>query len=160
MDTVNIIACTVPDWNTLVHSCESMFGTNPARALDAKNIPTGSPASYAMVMENVNNNANAIGNLRFANLSLDIVHITISVHFEDIDLATHFRRLVTCPVIGNGSKMILCLTLRQIRDLVNLNDEMCIEVLNTIYHLMSKIGFKSLFGSRQGNVDGSFKILK
>lgn len=160
MDQVDLIACTCPDWPTLVSSCVRMFGSSPTRELDKRNINVGSPATYAMTLENVNNNSEAIGNLKLANVSLEFIHLTFAVHFEDIDTATHFGNLITCPTLCYKSKVMFCANLRQIRDLLVIDDTQCKDVVNQLHGIISKLGFKSLFGAQVFNKNGSFKFLK
>lgn len=159
MDTVNILACTIPDWPLLVKTCESMFGSSPTRELDRKGIKVGDPASYAMVVENINNNSNAVGNLRYANLSLDCIHLTVSIHFDDMDKAAYLFRLTRTVKLLSGPKVLMIGALREFKDLIELNDDVCLGALNSLYQQLCILGFKTLFGNKKGNLDGSFKLI-
>ncbi len=94
VDKVELIACTLVDWPTFVDTCVKMYGSSPTRELDKRNITVGTPATYVMALESLNNRTI---NLKEAGISLDFVHVTFAVHFEDIDAALKFNNLLTGP---------------------------------------------------------------
>lgn len=158
---VSLIAGTSPDWVTLTQKCTEMFGKSPTRELDQQGIPVGNPGSFAFVLENINNNSKAIGNMQLAHRSLDFVHLVFAAHFSDMDEADSFRQLLNVQHFGLGQKIIFAGTLREIRDLIlkGNTDEQNVRVCNVLYELLCGIGFKTLFGMKKGNLDGSFKLL-
>lgn len=158
MDQVFVLATTFPDYSSIIHNCTQMFGVSPSRDLDKKNIPLNSPASFAMMLEVLNNNSSAVGDLENANISLDIVNIVFAVQFDDFDVCSHFCNLLSGIQTRYNTKVIFNLSLRQIRDLINSNDISCLSLLNSMYSIMCRMGYKSLFGVKKGQSNGLFTL--
>lgn len=158
MGNVKFLACTIPDWPLLIKTCKETFGESPTRELDKRNLEIGSPATYAMVIETINDNSQAAKDLTLSNLSLNFIHLTVSIDFDRQDVARRFNTLISCPSIWHENKVIFCASLRQLRDLVNLNDKDCLKVLNSIYQGLCGLGFKTLFGAKKGCNEDTFQL--
>lgn len=160
MDQVSLIACTMPDLQELYRACLSAFKVSPFTELDKRGASVQTPGTYAMVLEHINNNSDAINNLQLGNYSLEFVHVTFLIKFDDMDCASNFANTLGfgCNHINNNI-LLLCGTIRQFRDIIESNNELYISVLNQMHDKLCVLGFKSLFGMKKGNKDGSFKLI-
>ncbi len=152
--SVTIVACTLPDWHALVRKCTDIYKSSPTRELDKKSIPVGDTSSYAMVLEVINNRAEAVGNLSKAYRSLDFIHVTFLIYFEDGDQVQSFCNLLNVVHIQYADRegnVLLCGSLRQLRDLIEgvrlvVQDRIDLRtVFEGIESRLGQLGFKEIF---------------
>lgn len=162
MVDITVIAATTPNWLVLTKG-----NVSPTRELDRKAIPVGDLGSYAMTFEVINNNPSSVGDLSRANRSLDFIHITLLMKFNDIDLAESFCNLANITHISYTDRQSKVYAVGSVRQWANLlfaflcNDDRFEQfrvTLDKIYIILCDLGFKTLFGNKNTLEDGTFYL--
>lgn len=163
MVDIEVIAATTPNWPTLVRSSK----VSPTRELDKRGITVGDLGSYAMTFEVINHNPSCVGDLSRAYRSLDFIHLTLKMKFDDIDLAEAFCNLANITHISytdRNSIIYLVGSIRQFHDLLQaflVEDDRFEQfrlTLDKIYLILCELGFKTLFGIKNTLPDGTFTL--
>lgn len=159
-----LISCTMTDWKRYIGAIQKVTGLSPTRELDKQKIPVGNPASYAMSLEVINSRT---CNLSKAFRSLDFVHVTFLVYFEDSDQIQTFSNLLNITHITHTDKegnIIFVGSVKQLRDIIEVGLTECIDnndiynVLDTMYAHLCGLGFKDVFGPKKAREDGRYQL--
>jgi len=162
---VQLISATTPHWSALVNTCVDIFGRSPTRELDSRGLRLEDPTAYTSVLEILNGRE---VDVRKAHRSLDFVHLTFLIQFEDEDQFTNFCNLSEiCKLVWTnkkGSVGIFDGSLKQLKELVEVacsRDIPCEIRLtaNKIYLFLDRAGYKELFGTKSPMEDGTFILV-
>jgi hypothetical protein len=161
-NTVQLICATTPHWSVLVQTCVDIFGTSPTRELDIRGIRLADPTAYTSVLEILNGKTHEVEK---ANRSLDFVHLTFLIQFEDEEQFTNFCNLTDiCKLIWmhkKGPVGVFCGTLKQLKELVIIScvrdiDQEIRLTANKIYCYLDQSGYRGLFKVKSPLADGTF----
>lgn len=161
-NTVQIIGATTPHWSLLVKTCVEVFGTSPTRELDVRGMRLADPTSYTAVLEILNGKSIEVEK---AFRSLDFVHLTFLIQFEDEEQFANFCNLTDiCKLTWmhkKGPVGIFCGSLKQLKELVIIGCDRDIGqeirlTANKIYCYFDSFGYRGLFKAKSPLEDGTF----
>lgn len=161
---VEVIACTMVDWNKFISVSKKIFNESPTRELDAKKITVGDPGSFAMAIEVINNRREAVGDLSKAYRSLDFIQFVFMVYLSDGEELEGFANLLELTHLQYANRssgsMIIGGTVRQIKEAIVFGCELSQyrQLFNRMHSLLCQHGFSTLFGMKKGLPDGSFTL--
>ncbi len=164
---VEIVGCTTIAWDKFTSSCVKAFGSSPTRALDSKCIPVGNILSFAYAVEVLNGNEEAINNIPKLQRSLDFIHLSFAVSFDDYDQFPKFCNLAPVSLIQfqNRSKGFGLFggTLRDIRALIisgSQKDQMeeIRKTCNEMNKYIEMLGFTELCGPKEHLIDKTYAL--
>lgn len=161
---VALIGITQVDWAKFIAISKTVFHQSPTRELDKANIPVGDAGSFAMTIEVVNCNREAVGNLSKAFRSLDFINLVFIVNFEDGDQCDAFCNMLNVAhllyTVRASGTVILNGTLKQIKDILvclSTYDEYKM-VTALMYEEMCKQGLKTVLTKDKIGADGTFTL--
>jgi hypothetical protein len=162
---VVVISHTSPDWARFVMCFKGINGESPTRELDKKNIPVGDPGTFAMALEGISGRPEAIGDLQRGYRSLDFVDFTFLVSFDDADYLQKFCNFLDISHVQylgkHGTGFVLLKgTVKQLRNLIIAGSDF-VEyrtIFNRMYDHLCTFGFKTAFGMKKVQSDGSFLL--
>lgn len=162
---VSVIAYTQPEWSRLISLFKEINGESPTRELDKKGIQVGDPGSYAMTLERINNRTEAVGNLQKGYRSLDFVDFTFLIGMDDSDYLQKLCNIIDATHLQYTGKhgtgyVVLKGSVKQLRELIVVGSQ--IEeyrpLFNRMYDCLCTYGFKTAFGMKQVQNDGTFLL--
>ncbi len=165
--SVEIISGTTIAWDKFTSSCVKAFGRAPTRALDAKNIPVGSVLSFAYAIEVLNGNDESLGSINKLQRSLDFIHLTFVVTFEDYDQFPLFCNLAPMSLLQFQIKSkgfgLFNGSLRELRALVISGShkdkpEEIRKTCNELNKFIEMFGFTGLCGSKDHLLDKTYSL--
>lgn len=161
---VALVAQTSPDWTRFVAISKELFHQSPTRDLDKAGVVVGDAGSFAMAIEVMNSNREAVNNLNKAFRSLDFINLVFIVNFEDGDMCDVFCNMLNIAHLlyttrGSGT-VLLNGTLKQIKDIIvclSNNDELR-PVTNQMYEELCKHGLRTLCTKDKVKEDNTFTL--
>lgn len=162
MNQVWIISATQVNWETFIDCCLSAFGTSPTQELDLHKVMLDNQTSYVKALEVLNKRPEAIEDLKKASRSLDFVHLTFFISFDDADLFDQFCNLAgLCQVTYQDKIGLFCGSLKQIKELivVGCDRKMAREIrltCNKMFVHLDLAGYRSMFKPKVVLPDDTF----
>ncbi len=161
--SVEIIGCTTVSWQQFTAACVKSFGSAPTRELDARGIKVGDVLSYAYAIEVLNDNTD----FQRLNRSLDFIHLTFTVSFDDYDQFPKFCNLAPMRMLqfqlrskGFG---LFSGSLRELRALIiagSHKDQMeeIRKTCNEMNKYIEMLGFTGLCGPKEHLLDKTYAL--